>query len=124
MQTAYTDQYTAWKIVHYPRKLCWQGMGELIYSPPSTLQIKVIKGDDAEDSRRDKIKNTLSGMHTAKERTQWKRDEKCSRIAAALDRRVVIQTDLRDTIAPRSAPTGEERYLALGSGSAYVAQQG
>ena len=29
--SAYTDQYTAWKTVHYPRKLCWQGMGELIY---------------------------------------------------------------------------------------------
>ena len=38
---------------------------------------KVVKGDpdDSEDSWRDKIKNTLSGIDTAKERNQWKRDE-------------------------------------------------
>ena len=56
---------------------------------------------------------------TAKERNQWKRDEKCSRITAALDMRVVIQAELRDTIAQRSALTGKERYSALGSGSTY-----
>ena len=80
---------------------------------------KVVKGDDSEDNWRDKIKNTLSGIDTAKERNQWKREEKCSRITATLDRRVVLQTELRNTVAQRSALTGEERYLALGSGSAY-----
>jgi hypothetical protein len=80
---------------------------------------KVVKGDDSEDNWRDKIKNTLSGTGTAKERNQWKRDEKCSRTTAALDRRVVIQNELRSTVAQRSALTGEERYSALGSGSAY-----
>ena len=33
------------------------------------------------------------------ERNQWKRDKKCSRITAARDRTVVIQTALRNTVA-------------------------
>ena len=68
---------------------------------------KVVKGDDSEDSWRDKIKNTLSGINIAKMRNQWKRDEKCSKITAALDRSVVIQADLRNTVAQRSALTGD-----------------
>ena len=47
---------------------------------------RVVKGDESEDNWRDKIKNTLSGIDTASERSQWKRDEKSSRITAALDR--------------------------------------
>ena len=38
---------------------------------------------------------------------------------AALDRRVVIRADLRNTIAQRNALTGEKRCSALGSGSVY-----
>ena len=80
---------------------------------------QVVKGGDSADNWMDKIKNTLSRVNTTKERNQWKKDEKRSRITAALDRRVVIQTDLRNAVAQRSALTGEERYSVLGSGSAY-----
>lgn len=80
---------------------------------------RVVKGDTTEGTWREKVKHTLSSLDTAKERNQWKREEKCSRITAALDRRAVIQQDLRNTVNRRSLLMGDARYLALGSGSAY-----
>ena len=80
---------------------------------------RVVQGDDSEDNWRDTIKSTLSGIDTASERSQWKRDEKSSRITAALDRRVVIRQELKGAVAQRGILIGEERYSALGSGAAY-----
>ena len=78
-----------------------------------------MKGDDSTDSFLDKIKKTLTCLATPRERRQWKRGEKEARVTAALDRRVALQNDLKNTVAERSLLVGEDKYDALGSGSAY-----
>ena len=80
---------------------------------------KVVKEDDSEDSWRDELKNTLSGMNAAKERTQWKMDEKCSRATAQLDKRVAIQTGLSRAGHSSLAQCTNRGGETLSSGSAY-----
>ena len=46
-------------------------------------------------------------------RNQWEGNEKCSRITAALDRRVAIQQELRSTVTTRSLLVGEARYTVF-----------
>ena len=68
-----------------------------------------MKGDDSTDSFLDKIKKTLTCLATPRERRQWKRGEKETRVTAALDKRVALQNDLKNTVAERSLLVGSGR---------------